>query len=799
MVKFSNMYSFAKALLSIIILQLFFLNSFAQQNACNLTFSGRVICSEDGNILPFSVIGIDNGNTSLQSDINGKFSFAKICRGTHKVNITLLGYQKLDTVLNISSDTVVTLFLKSKAIHFSEVHVDAIRIQRQEVETISKIELSGIELQKTRGEDLGNALKEIAGVSVINAGPTISKPVVHGLHSNRILILNNGVRQEGQQWGSEHAPEIDPFIATKLSVIKGAASIRYGADAIGGVVLVEPAELPEEKGLGGEVNLVGIDNGRLYTGSGILQGAFDKNLSGLSYRIQGTYRKAGNLQTPHYYLDNTGLLEKNYSGALGYKKEHFGADLYYSRFNTEVGIYTGSHVGNPKELLQAFSGEKPVEDYGFSYNIKRGYQTVNHELVKASAFYKSSGFGKINAIFALQSDLRQEFDFHIPYTSNGVDLSNAPQVYFQLITHTGELIWEHNAWHHITGSVGGSFITQGNVFKGLTYRSLIPNFRNYGGGAFIIEKWTKDKLTLEAGIRGDYKWQREYMLNNNTLKIEMPTQEYKNLTGTIGAIYRISSKLSLNLNAGNAWRAPSVYELYAYGIHGSTSTFEIGDSLLENEKAYNLISSLKFESKYLQAELGVYTNYILNYIYAKPQPGKYAVTYQGSYPLFYFTQTDALYKGIDLDLKWKISKHLKFSPKATLVFANDLRTDDYLVLVPSQRFQATIEYKWEQVGKLKDVFINFGSIYVTKQTRVPANSDFVPPPNSYSLLSASVGLSIPAGKQKINVNVQADNILNTVYRDYMNLFRYYADNPGRNIQLRIQIPFQIINNNSNNN
>jgi iron complex outermembrane receptor protein len=412
---------------------------------------------------------------------------------------------------------------------------------------------------------------------------------------------------------------------------------------------------------------------------------------------------------------------------------------------------------------------------------------------------KDIGIGRLEATFARQTDLRQEFDFHVPYTSNGVDLSHAPQVYFQLITNTAELVWEHKTLHHITGSIGGSFITQGNVFKGLTYRSLIPNFRNYGGGLFIIEKWTKNKLKIEAGVRYDYKWQREYMLNNNSLAIETPTQQYRNLTSTLGAVYHISPVFSLNANAGNAWRAPSVYELYAYGIHGSTSTFEIGDSLLKAERAYNFTGSLRYEGKEFEAELGVYANYIFNYIYLQPHPGSYAVTYQGAYPLFYFTQTNALYRGLDIDLKWRITKHLQVEPKATMIFANDLKTHGYLVLVPPQHFQMIATYNWKLLLKLSDVFINVAGIYVPEQKRVPPNSDFIPPPKGYSLLNAAIGVSVPIHKQKINISLRGENLLNVAYRDYLNLFRYYADNPGRSIQLRIQIPFRIIKNVPTNN
>lgn len=202
---------------------------------------------------------------------------------------------------------------------------------------------------------------------------------------------------------------------------------------------------------------------------------------------------------------------------------------------------------------------------------------------------------------------------------------------------------------------------------------------------------------------------------------------------------------------------------------------------------------MHYAGEKLEGEIGIYVNYINNYIYLQPHPGSYAITYEGTFPLFYFTQTDALYRGLDADVKWYISSHLMFEPKVTLVYANDLVAHNYLVLVPPQNYQATLEYKWKVLRKFSDVFINCSGIYVAKQNRVPPNSDFVPPPDGYFLINASIGFSIPVAGQKININLEGDNLCNTAYRDYLNFFRYYADNPGRSLRLRVQIPFQIIN------
>ena len=128
------------------------------------------------------------------------------------------------------------------------------------------------------------------------------------------------MRLEGQQWGSEHAPEIDPFMAQKLSVIKGASSLQYGSDAIGGVILVEPNHLPSTPGIGGEFNFAGYSNNAEGNFSATLEGNHAK-VPALSWRVQGTYKRGGNVRSPNYWQKNTGVEEGDFSATLGWKKE----------------------------------------------------------------------------------------------------------------------------------------------------------------------------------------------------------------------------------------------------------------------------------------------------------------------------------------------------------------------------------------------------------------------------------------------------------------------------------------------
>jgi iron complex outermembrane receptor protein len=373
--------------------------------------------------------------------ITGDYMIEDICAGAYTLVCSYIGYESDTVTVQLSESNKYLTQNFRLAEKDVELRTVTIIEQKLPVPALQPTEhLEGLELESTRGKSLGESLKSITGVTTIQTGPSISKPVIHGLHSNRILILNAGIRQEGQQWGSEHAPEIDPFVASSLSVVKGAAGVRYGPEAIGGVILVEPAPLPRNPGLGGELNLVGWSNNRQGVASGIVEGNF-KKARAWSWRLQGTAKRAGNAKAPGYYLKNSGVQEFNFSSALGYRKKNYGGEIFYSRFQTKIGIFAGAHIGNITDLERAMEYGAPLPEYesGFSYKIGRPYQQVTHQLLKANAFLISSQLGKFSLTYARQHNYRGEYDLHRPRSST----ADTPELQYTLRTHTADLIWEH--------------------------------------------------------------------------------------------------------------------------------------------------------------------------------------------------------------------------------------------------------------------------------------------------------------------------------------------------------------------
>jgi iron complex outermembrane receptor protein len=750
---------------------------------CSSSVAGHIFSTGSGEKIPGVTLFIRETNRYALSDSTGAYRIDSLCPGAYTVILTAIGYDSSIQRLRVTRSQHKDLWLTANIRQLQAVEVTGEK--KREIATVTATHLGARQLFQASGQTLGETLKSVPGLNSIQTGPSISKPVIHGLHSNRLLILNNGVRQEGQQWGTEHAPEIDPFIADRITIIKGAASVRYGSDALVGVLLVEPRTLEPEHALEGEANFVAGSNGRLGATSLLLQGKGSRRLEGFNWRAQGTLKKAGNFSTAHYYLKNTGLEEEDFSLAANYKKKNFGAEAYYSQFHNKVGIFEGSHVGNVADLDAAFSRSRPITPSYFSYDIARTYQRIVHKLFKATAYYSFHHGGKIEAQFSDQRNKRDEYDIDLPYTTDP-NILTLPQISFQIQTQTIDLVYHTPTHHNFSGTYGISGETQGNVFRGIRY--LVPNFRNYSGGAFAIEKWSKDRLTLEAGLRCDYRWLRIYKLNGTTLETYHNTSTYSNITGTAGASYRLDDKLSLTANIGSAWRAPSVNELYIDGIHLSAASYEKGDSGLRSERSYDLTVSGKYEGERFFAEVALYDNLIEDFIYARPALTPITLI-SGTYPLFNYTQANVNLMGVDAELRYKILSCLSIDSKTSLIRGRNTTIRDWLIFMPADRFDNTVRLDIGGWKATRNWYVSTGVLSARKQTRTPPNSDYVPPPNGYSLLNANIGFDWPCKNKQWHFDLAGYNLTNVAYRDYLNKFRYYADDLGINVALRAKMSF----------
>lgn len=769
----------------IAILFALFFSGTASSQECSISLTGHVEDADTKEKLPGAVVTLKETGMQLVTDEKGDFIFKNLCSGGYTLLVSHVSCDSVTKKISISRNYHIDIVMPHARNTLGEVTVEA---QKGITNTGFKKELSRKDLEETKGLSLAEALSKINGITMLQTGSTISKPVIHGLHSSRILTINNGVRQEGQQWGNEHAPEIDPFIADKLIVIKGVDELKYGSDAIAGVILVEPKPLRSTPGYSAEFNTAYFTNNRQYVMSAVWEQQL-KNLPAFRYRIQGTFKKGANAATPGYRLNNTGSEEKNFSITAGWKKEKFNTELFYSQFATKVGIFTGSHIGNLTDLQNAIASSKPDDVFlgEMTYKIRRPSQEVTHHLVKSkSTLYK--GEHKFNVLLSGQFNRRKEFDM-VRSSSN-----TRPQLDLSINTLSQDISWEPPTRNNFNGVVGLSMMQQDNTYGG---RYFIPNYFAYTFGGYFIEKWKKHNWELQAGIRLDNK-----SINTTRLKFNSDTINYdfnfSTLASSFNTIYKASDKWRLNLSFSLASRAPYVNELLSDGIHHGTATYEKGDITLKPEKSFNISTGINFENtaKTFNFDLLLYANSIRDFIYQQPRPENPVLTIAGAFPLIEYQQTDALLSGFDASASVKPLSNFEWESKLSVLYARNTSIKDWLILMPANRLSNEITYSFKDAKKFSDSYVAVEFLNVMQQKNTPdernGRQDYKAPPGAYHLLNFNASSAISFGKTKITIGIGIRNVLNTAFRDYLNSMRYFTDEMGRNISIRVKIPFNYL-------
>ena len=478
----------------------------ASAQAPPAALSGTVVDAETAAPLPGAAVALPALGRGAVADADGRFRLDGLPRDTATVVVTFVGYAPERRTVDLVSGAArldVRLVPTDETLGEVEVAADAAQeALGRDARPVAVLE--GRALEEMRGQTLGETLAGLNGVTTLSTGPTISKPVVRGLHSDRVVILENGVRQEGQQWGGEHAPEIDPFSAGRIEVVKGAAGVEYGAGAIGGVVRLDDRDLPAEPGLGGRLSLQAFSNSGQGAGSLLVEDA-PAALPGFAWRLQGSFRRAGDARTPDVVIRNSAFREASGHLTLGYRRGPLELDGHVRRYDTELGIYKGSHFGNARNLEAIIErgGPDPDWNYQFSYDIEAPKQAVTHDVASLHGHTTFGDGHHVDAQYAVQNNRRREFDAHRPYSDSLAALGSRPSFDLSLLTQSLDLKVEPNVSDRARLTAGVQARTQLNENGESGY--LVPNFRAYDGGLFAHGSYaaSASALTLDAGLRLD--------------------------------------------------------------------------------------------------------------------------------------------------------------------------------------------------------------------------------------------------------------------------------------------------------
>jgi iron complex outermembrane receptor protein len=779
---------------------------------CNSKLSGTIDDFHDGSKIVGASLYIESHNTYAVTNLDGDFQFINLCDGIYKITVSHIACDTKFLQIDVKGNTTFNINLEHHVEELEEIRIDGLAVKMQ-ANTSQETVLKSNDLEAFSSGSLGDALKQVSGVSSLNTGNTIVKPVINGLHSSRIIVMTNGVRLQDQDWGIEHAPNIDINSAESISIIKGSGALAFGGDAIGGVVIMNPQRIFLKDSLFGKTITSAQTNGIGYSLSSKLTKTYTK---GWYVSGQGTLKRYGDFEAPDYSLTNTGLDSKSFSINAGYQTFEQGFNVFYSFLNNEIGILRSSHIGNIEDLVTAINNQQPQVVDGFSYDINSPRQDVTHQVFKVEFYKRFKKFGRFNMQYDFQNNQRLEYDLRVG------DDRNKPALDLTLKTHSIKTNLKLDSNIGNTYEIGLSANYQNNFANPNTgVRRLIPDYDKFDFGIYAISDFKiNDKLRIDFGARYDFnrydakkfyqtsRWQEQgYDIDFNDFVIEdlgtqlltNPTFDYHNFSASAGTTYDINERHALLFNYSLSNRAPNPSELFSDGLHHSAARIELGDLRINQETSNRFAFSYLFSSEKMRFNFEAFYNHVNDFIYVEPTGTQQTI--RGAFPVWSYKQTNASLVGLDVSIDYVISNHWSFRNRSSLLKGYDLDLDRPLIDMPSNNTMNSLKYNNEQ-------WLNFNaelqSELVFRQNEFPDNNfeAFIPttnqtvlvdistPPPTYHLLHFNSDVTFGLSDQAdLNVGISIQNLLNVSYRNYLNRLRYFADDLGRNIMLQLKINY----------
>ena len=653
-------------------------------------------------------------------------------------------------------------------------------------------------LRATASTNIIDAISHQPGISQLTTGGSISKPIIRGLGYNRVVVMSEGVRQEGQQWGDEHGVEVDGSSVGSVEILKGPASLMYGSDAMAGVVILHTQPTPAEGEIRANVSSEYQTNNGLF-----------------GYHLSMAGHQKGFVWDAHYSNKMAHAYKNKYDGyvpgsqfreragrlMLGVNKAWGHSRLAWTAYHLTPGIIEGER--NPE------TGELEHEEgfTGHGYGKSLPFQQVRHyKLVWDNSLNLSSGY--LKAIIGYQQNRRQEFE----------ESSDEYELFFKLHTLTYDLRYVTNEWDgwKLSAGVGGMYQKSDN--EGEEY--LIPDYRLFDFGIYATAtKAIGERWTLNGGVRYDHRrLHGNELMEDNEMRFTDFSRHFNGLTGSIGAVCNINEYFNLRLNLARGFRTPNMSELASNGVHEGSVRYELGNQQLKAEYSLQADLGLDYTSRYVSAQVALFANRINNYIFTH----RLNQEIEEGYLTYAYTQGDARLLGFEAGVDFHPIHSVHFSNTFSYVDAQLMHASEdtkYLPFTPAPHW--TSELKWELFhhshttinhrhstdavhrSLLNNLYVAVGLDCYLKQTHIYRADDTETETPGYALLSLSAGTDIQVkGRKVAELYVTADNLLDKAYQNHLSRLKYADENTvtgrrgvfnmGRNITFKLVIPIQII-------
>lgn len=626
--------------------------------------------------------------------------------------------------------------------------------------------VTGKELRQTTSTNVIDAVAKQPGMAQVTTGGGISKPIIRGLGYNRIIVMNEGVRQEGQQWGDEHGVEVDGNGVGSVEILKGPASLMYGSDAMAGVLILHDAPSPLEGEVRANISTEYQTNNGLFSYS--LNGA--GHHGGFVWDARFSDKMAHAYKNKYDgYVAGSQFRERAGRMMLGLAQKWGHSHLTWTCFHLTPSIVEGERDEETGEFMRN-------EEFGVkSYHKTLPFQQVKHyKAVWDNSLNLPKGY--LKATVGYQQNRRQEFE----------ESADDYEVFFKLHTVTYDvryLTQEFEGWKMAAG-VNGMWQKSQNLGE----EALIPEYRlfDFGGYATVSKEW--ERWTLNGGVRYDHRH----------LKYDHK-KDFDGVTGSVGAVWNANEHWNVRMNVARGFRAPNMSELGADGVHEGTVRYEIGSPNLKAEYSWQADLGVDFTSQCVEAQVALFANRISNYIFTKRDD----VVMEEGYKTYEYTQGDARLLGFEAGVDVHPIHRLHFGNTFSYVDARQLNQPEetrYLPFTPAPRWTSEVKYELTHHGKvLNNAYVALGLECFLRQSHYYKADQTETATPSYTLLNFSLGTDLMMGKKKVaELYVTADNLLNRAYQSHLSRLKYTdineatgrmgVYNMGRNVVMKVVVP-----------
>lgn len=759
--------------------------------AFNHVLYAKVIDAESGEAVAGAEVIVEETGNRSYPDAQGEFHF-HLDPGTYHIRTNRMGYAENVIHLDLYADTLITIRMEPRAFEMEEVIVRSTFIEGDLRRTPVNTRVLGREfLERNYNSTFSEGLEKIPGLNSINTGVGIAKPVVRGLQGNRITVNDHGIRQEGQQWGSDHGLEIDPYNVDRAEVIRGAASLMYGSDAMGGVInILEPRTEPRGTF---KSSVLGVFRGNNdHIGTSV---AVSGRPSDFFFDARATWQEYGDYRVPAdefvyngfvlpiegQRLKNTAGRERHFSASAGKVMRRGTVRLTASNYSQTTGLFPGA-VGIPRAYALNHDGDHRNTD------IPR--QRINHFKTVLNSRLRIGG-GRWETDAGFQRNDRREESFPEVH-GQGPRPENNLALGLDLITLTLNTRYhkQHNeAWKTVFGFNGQ---IQQNERSGFEF--LLSDFRTAQGGIFAMAEYApKTELTFSFGLRQDFArvdidphfmpvYASPEEIIGETQRGPEVTAVFGQPSGAAGLSWNPADAWNLKVNIGRSFRFPTAPELGMNGVHHGTFRHEQGDPTLTPETGWQLDAGIYHYRDKVSFALTPYVNYFDNFIFLRPTATFSPLPEAGQ--LFLYTQARAFHTGSEAEVTWNPMR--KLSLNTSLEYVYNLNLDTYLPLPFTPPLLARAEATWYfKRERRRDVYFFAEAVTASAQNRTDRNEKATP---GYTLFHAGFAASKPIGRFNFSLSVQVRNIGDTFYLQHLSRYRLLElPEPGRNVMVSLLI------------